>query len=128
MAADRILRWHIKGVLSETGVEDTDVEGQAHRLDKDYIPTEVWLRVKRASQGLEGTGIIVDINDDGVSIFGEGQEATLPDNTTENTCDTFSSPALVLKDESIITLDIDQVGEEYAGKDLVVELYLSKAD
>jgi len=126
--ADRILCWHIKGVLSETGVEDTDVEGQAHRLDKDYIPTEVWLRVKRASQGLEGTGIIVDINDDGVSIFGEGQEATLPDNTTENTCDTFSSPSLVLQDESIITLDIDQVGEEYAGKDLAVELYLDEAD
>ena len=128
MAADRILRWHIKGVLSETGVEDADVEGQAHRLDRDYIPEDTWLRVKSASQGIKGTGIIVDINDDGVSIFGEGQEANLPDNTLENTCNTFSSSGLVLKDESVITLDIDRVGEEYAGKDLVVELYLRKAD
>ena len=126
--ANRILRWHIKGVLSETGVEDTDVEGQAHRLDADYIPEDVWVRVKRASQGLEGTGIIVDINDDGVSIFGEGQEANLPDNSTETTCNTFSSSGLVLKSGSVITLDVDQVGEEYAGKDLVVELYLREAD
>ena len=125
--ADRILRWHIKGVLSETGVKDTDVEGQAHKLDRDYIPEDTWLRVKRASQGLEGTGIIVDINDDGVSIFGEGQEASLPDNTNENTCNTFSSPELVLKSGSVITLDVDQVGKEYAGKDLVVELYLREA-
>jgi len=114
-------------VLSETGVEDTDVEGQAHRLDRDYIPTDTWLRVKRASQGLRGTGITVDINDDGVSIFEDGQEANLPDNSTEDTCNTFSSPDLVLKEGSVITLDIDQVGEEYAGEDLVVELYLDKA-
>jgi len=115
-------------VLSETGVKDTDVEGQAHRLDADYIPTLAWVRVKHASQGLEGTGIIVDINDDGVSIFGEGQEANLPDNSTETTCNTFSSSGLVLKSGSVITLDVDQVGEEYAGKDLVVELYLREAD
>ncbi len=125
--ADRIIRWHIKGVLSETGVVGTDVEGQVHRLDRDYIPEDTWLRVKRASQGLEGTGIIVDINDDGVSIFGENLEANLPDNTLEDTCHTFSSTDLVLRRGSILTLDIDQVGVEYAGKDLVVELYLREA-
>ena len=124
----RILRWHIKGVLSETGIVDTDVEGQAYRLEKDYIPTDTWLRVKSTSQGLRRTGITVDINDDGVSIFGEGQEANLPDNSTETTCNTFSSSGLVLKSGSVITLDVDQVGEEYAGKDLVVELYLREAD
>ena len=126
--ADRIIRWHIKGVLSETGAVDTDVEGQAHRLDRDYIPEDTWLRAKKAPQGIDGTGIIVDINDDGVSIFGERREATLPDNATENTSNTFSSPSLVLREDSVITLDIDQVGKEYAGKDLVVELYLRKAD
>ncbi len=122
----RVLRWHIKGVLSATGVVSSNVEGQAHRLDRDYIPEDTWLQVKEASQGLQGTGIIVDINDDGVSIYGEGQEPNLPDNTTEATANTFSSSGLVLKGGSVITLDVDQVGKEYAGKDLVVELYLKE--
>ena len=126
--ADKILRWHIAGVLSETGVLDTDVHGDAYRLDKDYQVLDTWLRVKTAPQGLEGAGIQIDINDDGTSIYGEGEEPVLPDNTTEATCDTFSSKNLVLQKESIITLDVDQVGQEYPGKDLVVELYLEKAD
>jgi len=35
---------------------------------------------------------------------------------------------LVIKEDSIVTLDVDQVGGEYSGKDLVVELYLEEAD
>jgi len=124
---NRVLRWHIAGVLSETGVLDTDVQGNAFRADKDYTPTDTWLRVKTAPQGTNGTGIKVDINDDGVSIYGEDQEPVIPDNTTENTCNNFSSPNLVIAKGSIITLDVDQVGIEYPGKDLVVELYLDEA-
>lgn len=122
--ADRVIRWHIAGVLSKTGVKDTDVQGNAYKADKDYTPTDTWLRVKTAPQG---TGIKVDINDDGVSIYGEDQEPVLPDNTVEVTHNNFSSSALVIKEGSTITLDIDRVGDEYAGKDLVVELYLDKA-
>lgn len=121
--ADRVLRWHIKGVLSEKGVKDTDVQGQAHRLDRDYRPTDTWLRVKQESQGTEGTGVTIDINDDGVSIFAENP--TLPYNTLSETCRAFSGGVMVKG--SIITLDVDKVGTLYAGKDLVVELYLNNA-
>jgi len=120
--ADRVLRWHIKGVLSETGVKDTDVEGQAHRLDEDYRPTEVWVRVKQASQGTDGTGITIDINDDDVSIFEENP--ALPYDTLSVTSVAFSADTL--QKGSIITLDVDTVGSMYAGNDLVVELYLKK--
>jgi len=126
--ADRVIRWHIAGVLSETGVVDTDVHGDAYRMDKDYHPIEAWIRVKTASQGVEGTGITVDINDDGVSIFAEGQEPTLPDNTTEDTCVNFTSLAMVIAKDSVVTLDVDSVGIEYPGKDLIVELTLEEAD
>ena len=125
--ANRVLRWHILGVLSKTGVVDTDVQGNAYKADKDYTPTDTWLRVKTAPQGTQGTGIKIDINDDGVSIYGEGHEPVLPDNTTEATCNNFASPEVVIKEGSIITLDIDRVGSEYAGKDFVVELYLDEA-
>ena len=111
--ADRVLRWHIKGVLSEKGAKDTDVEGQAHRLDRDYVPTNTWLRVKRASQGTNGTGITIDINDDGESIYEENP--TLPYDTLSETCRAFSGGVMVKG--SIITLDVDKVGSLYAGKD-----------
>ena len=123
--ADRILRWHVPGVLSETGVVDTDGQGQAHRLDRDYRVLDTWVRVKLASQGVGGTGITIDINDDGTSIYRSGHEANLPDNTLEATVNTFSSPGLVLVEGSIITLDVDKVGTEFAGEDLVAELYLA---
>jgi len=117
-----ILRWHIPGVLSETGVVNTDVQGNAYRLDADYVPDEVWIRVKTASQGVSGTGITLDINDDGVSIF--RQNPSLPDNTQSITCNTFQPG--VLLEGSVITLDVDSVGKEYAGNDLTVELSLAE--
>ena len=123
--ADRILRWHVPGVLSEKGVVDSDVQGQAHRLDRDYRVLDTWVRVKTAPQGTGGTGIVIDINDDGTSIYLSGHEANLPDNTLEATVNTFSSPDLVLVEGSIITLDVDQVGGEFPGEDLVVDLYLA---
>ncbi len=125
--ADKVLRWHIPGVLSETGVVDTDVHGDAYQLDRDYVVLDTWLRIKTVPKGEGGLGIQVDINDDGTSIYGEGQEPVLPDNTQETTCNTFSSKRLVLEEGSVITIDVDRVGGKYAGKDLVVELYLENA-
>lgn len=125
--ADRILHWHIPEVLSGRDVTDTDVYGNAFRMDRDYRVLDTWLRVKEVPVGIDGQGIQIDINDDGTSIYGEGQEPNLPDGTQEITSNTFSSPGLVLKDESVITLDVDQVGQGYSGLGLVVELYLANA-
>ena len=116
----RILRWHIVGVLSETGVVDTDVQGSAYRLDRNYRPVDTWGRVKSVPTG--DTGIQIDINDDGTSIY--TTNPVIPSGSQEITSNAFSTQAL-LKD-SVITLDVDQVGSGYPGKDLVVELYLEE--
>jgi hypothetical protein len=114
-----ILHWFISGVLSNSIV---GAQGEAFKLDKNYRASDTWLRVKTASQGVRGTGLAIDINDDGTSIYSE--RPNLPDNTQSITSDTFA-PAVLLKD-SVITLDIDSVGVEYAGFDLTVELTLEE--
>ena len=124
--ADRILHWHIAGVLSQTGVKDTDVQGNAFRMDRDYRCLDTWLRVKTASQDNEGLGVQVDINDDGTSIFGVDQKPVLSNNATENTCNTFAGMNQIITEGSIVTLDVDRVGQKYSGRDLVVELYLNE--
>ena len=116
----RILHWHIAGILSETGVEDTDVEGNAYRIERDYRVVDTWVRVKRAPMG--DTGIQIDINDDGTSIY--STEPVIPSGSQEITSNAFSTQALLKG--SVITLDVDQVGSGYTGKDLVVELYLEE--
>jgi len=125
--ADKVIRWHIKGILSETGVVDTNVHGMSHRADKEYVIDTVHTRVKTAPVS-DGTGIQFDINVDGVSIYGEDQEAVIPSGVTEAECDTFASPNPTIHEGEIITLDIDQVGDKYPGKDLVIELYLNELD
>lgn len=118
----RVLHWHIAGVLSETGVKDTDVQGNAFRMEKNYRVLDTWMSVKEISTG--DLGIQIDINDDGVSIF--NTEPTIPSGSLRITSNAFLSKGLVLLKESVITLDVDQVGSGYPGKDLVVELYLEE--
>ena len=117
---NRILRWHIPGVLSETGVKDTDVKGNAYKLDRDYIPVECWVRLKSAPSGMT---LIIDINDDGTSIFSE--RPVMTDNQLDEVFNTFASPHLSMLKDSIVTLDIDQVSNSNPGEDLVVELWLT---
>ena len=126
--ADRILHWHVPGVLSESDVEDTDVQGNAFYIDKDYQVVDTWMRVKKAPQDNEGLGIQIDINDDGASIFDEGQEPILGDNATESKDTPFSDRNLVIQEGSVVTLDIDHVGTLFPGEDLVVELHLIEDD
>ncbi|KKK89984.1 hypothetical protein LCGC14_2727620 [marine sediment metagenome] len=116
----RVLHWHIEGVLYETGVIDTDVKGNAYRLDRDYRPIDTWVRAKRVPTG--DLGIQIDINDDGTSIY--RTEPVIPSGSQEITSNAFSA-AVLLKD-SVITLDVDRVGSGYSGKDLVIELYLDE--
>ncbi len=116
----RILHWHIAGVLSETGVTDTDVQGNAYRMERDYRVLDTWVRVKRVPTG--DTGVRIDINDDGSSIY--TTKPTIPSGSQEITSNAFST--VVLFEGSVITLDVDQVGSGYPGKDLVVELYLEE--
>ena len=116
----RILRWHVIGILSETGVEDTDVQGSAYRMERNYRVVNTWVRVKRVPTG--DLGIQIDINGNGTSIF--RTKPVLPSGSQEITSNAFSS--VVLLKGLVITLDIDRVGSEYPGKDLVVELYLEE--
>ena len=116
----RVLHWHIKGVLSETGVKGTDVDGNAFRMDRNYRVVDTWMRAKEVPTG--DTGIQVDINADSTSIF--QTNPVLPSGTQEITSNAFSG--VVLLKGSVITLDVDQVGSGYPGKDLVVELYLDE--
>jgi len=114
------LRWFLKGRISEYGGNPTEVGG-AYRLDRDCVPQNVYLRAKVPSSGQP---IVVDINDDGVSIFGTMKPA-LPDDLQEHTFTTI--PEDVLREGSIITLDIDQISSETAGEDLTVQLDLVEA-
>ena len=71
---------------------------------------------------IEETGVAIDINDDGSSIY--TTKPTIPSGSQEITSNAFST--VVLFEGSVITLDVDQVGSGYPGKDLVVELYLEE--
>lgn len=116
----RVLHWHIPGVLSETGVKDTDVQGNAYRMERDYRVIDTWVRVKKVPTGDQG--IQIDINEGGWSIF--QTEPVIPSGSQEITSNAFS--AAVLLKGSVITLDVDRVGSGNTGEDLVVELYLEE--
>jgi hypothetical protein len=119
--ADLELRWFIKGVLSETGVKGVEVEG-IYRLkdDQDYIPEKVFMHTKTDTTG---SPIIIDINDDGISIFPAVNRPQLS-NDSEVMWETFDP--VVMRGDSIITLDIDQVSGTVPGEDLTVILYLNE--
>lgn len=116
--ADLMLRWFLSGRLSEYGGSKAEVQG-SYRLDQDYKPVEVYMRTKVTSTG---RNLIVDINDDGESIF--SSHPTLPSGLGEHTHTTINP--VVMREGSIVTLDIDQVSNTAAGEDLTVILYLDK--
>ena len=61
--ADKILRWYMDGTI---GRAKTEVGG-TYLMDADYAPEWVHLTVRQAGHGSKP--LVVDINDDGVSIF-----------------------------------------------------------
>jgi len=119
--SDRVLTWHIAGVLSDN-VEGTNVSTE-FTADDNYVPVRVLLRQKSAQAGVNN---IIDINDDGVSIF-----STIKPALTQGILSTdwrvFNSSLTYIEEDSVITLDVDQVSGTTPGSDLTVQLELNKA-
>ena len=113
--ADRILRWYMDGNISRDKVE----VGGTYLLEDDYVPEWVHITARLAGKG--ATPMVVDINDDGISIF--DTKPALTESQTEKKWTTI--PGNTLREGSIITCDIDQVFSEDTCRDLTVELGLS---
>ena len=108
--------WYISGTLS-TGNE------QGARVEADGAWTLVDARayVKTAPTG---QAILIDLNDDGVSIF--SNDLTIAAGANEDDAAHVITNASVA-DLSKITMDIDQVGSGAAGADLTVELEFTRS-
>jgi len=113
--ADKVLRWYMDGNISRRKVE----VGGTYRLDADYVPEWVSITARLAGYG---SSSIIDINDDGVSIFND--RPALTEYQTEKRWTTI--PENTLREDSIITCDIDQIFSEDTCRDLTVELGLRK--
>jgi hypothetical protein len=115
-----ILRWYIDGTI---GRAKTWVGG-TYQLDKDYVPKRVNISVRETGERINPT--IIDINDDGVSIFAnEDSNPAISAYDNYKTWDTFQEGEML--QDSIITLDIDSVCEEKPVRDLTVELELEES-
>jgi hypothetical protein len=117
--ADRVLTWHIAGTLSNN-VQGTNVSTE-YVLDDDYLPVRVILRQKVAQSG---DATLVDINDDGTSIF--RVQPAVNQGLLSAEWNVFDSALTVMNKDSVITLDIDQVSSTTPGEDLTVQLELEK--
>ncbi len=117
--ADRVLTWYIAGVLSNN-IEGINVSTE-YVLDQDYIPVRVCLRQKMPQTG---DATIIDINDDGQSIF--YLHPAINQGLLSSEGDVFDSGLTVMKKDSVVTLDVDQVSETTPGNDLTVQLELAK--
>lgn len=109
----RTLTWHVPNLSVGAKQEET------YRLDGDYVPVRAWVHLNRAPTGSE---LIIDINLDGVSIF--TYRPRLKDDTDVEE-DSFASAQF--KKDSLVSLDIDQVGSKEPGKEMTVGLELEEA-
>lgn len=116
--ADRVLTWFVPMPI-EVGV----TQRGAYVLDQDYVPVRVHLHAARAATV---TDIVIDINNDfeGVtaSIF------TTPNpgievNSQVGERNYFVEPR-IMKQNSVVTFDIDQIGSGEGGGPLTVSLEL----
>lgn len=114
--ADRIIRWYIDGLIARAKVQ----VGGTHRTDADYVPQKVSLTCRET--GAITTGTEVDILDDGVSIFDDKPALNTYD--TEKVWTTI--PENVIREDSIVRLDITGICDETPVRDLTVELFLTK--
>lgn len=121
--ADRVLTWHIpKGLHKNVEGENVSAE---YTLDADYVPEKVVLRQKVAQSG---DPTIVDINDDGVSIFpSTALQPTINQGLLASEWDVFLETLTVMEEGSVVTLDVDQVSSTTPGEKLTVELFLNRA-
>ena len=113
--ADKILRWYIDGNITRSKFE----VGGSYTLDADYAPEWVQMHVRVVGNG---GSMILDINDDGTSIF--TNQPALTEYQTDKKWTTITGTAM--RKDSIVTLDIDQVYSQDTARDLTVELGLRK--
>ena len=113
---DKVLRWYIDGNIARTKTE----VGGTYYLDADYYPE--WVNITCRLTGDGDTSMVIDINDDGTTIFED--KPTLTEKQTKKKWTTI--PRVAMREHSIITLDIDQVYSQDTCRDLTVELGLSE--
>lgn len=109
----RSIVWYIPGNLT-TGQE----KGATIRLDEGLTALDVTMHVKTAPTGAD---LIIDINEDGTSIFTGGTRTQVDagDYVEDDAPDIGDTS---LADGAEITLDIDQTGSSVAGADMTVTL------
>lgn len=117
--ADLILVWYIAETLSNN-VQGENV-GTEYIADEDYVPAKCRLRQKTAQAG---DATIIDINDDGVSIF--SIRPAVNQGLLEGAEGVFDSTLTFIAKGSVITLDVDQVSGTTPGSGLTVQLELNK--
>lgn|SRR3990167_693140 len=123
--ADRIMTWHIAGLIGD-GVS----QGPAYVLDKDYaLPGVVRLYAQRAP-GYDS--LRVDIKADGVSLFEDAigaRPASVPSlqkgRSIEEHWDSFRDSLRRVDRFSVITCDVLDSG---GAADITVSLELDEAD
>lgn len=111
---DRVLHWYIDGTI---GRAKTEVGGTFY-ADADYAPVWAHITVRQVGHGKKP--LVIDINDDGVSIF--DTKPALTEYQTNHKWTTI--PGRTIRAGSIITLDIDENFSDLACRDLTVELGL----
>jgi hypothetical protein len=69
-----------------------------------------------------GQALIVDVNDDGTTVFTtQGNRPTVADGANDDTSGAADGGTAIAKD-SVITVDVDQVGSGTAGADMTVHV------
>ena len=114
--AKRFLTWHLSTPL-QVGAS----QREAYEVEENYRPVRVWMRVSRTpSPG----NVVIDINDDDVSIF-TSPKPGIQTKSLLGERDYFVEPRLIEK-KSVITLDVDQIGAGEGGENLTVQLELEQ--
>lgn len=113
----RILRWFVPG---EQGRIKQEIGG-THILDADYVPESVHLSLQKAIKGTRPLRIDITVN--GNSIF--VQKPALVSDQADKVWTTI--PEEVMREGSIVKLNIAQTGDIYPGEDLTVELLLRES-
>lgn len=111
----KTLRWFVSGELGKIKQQ----VGGTHILDADYIPIRVHLSTRRATKGTRP--LKIDITDDGESIFNDKPALNAQSDKVWTTI-----PEEVMREDSIIKLNLDQIANLDPGEDLTVELDLQE--
>lgn len=111
------IQWHIEADPLAVGAR----QGATARADGLLKLTKAVATVEKAPTGAD---LVIDINDDGTSVFG-ATKLVVAAGATSGTR-TFTGAAVTVADASLLTLDIDQVGSTEPGEFLTVHLYAER--